>query len=903
MPLQQARVKSVSSGDTLVLTSLQNSTQERLLSLAFVSAPRLRKDGEEPYAFESRDFLRRLVVGKVIQFQVLYTISPPGSKAIELGQVSLQTGQSLPELAVSEGWLKIRDNAGRNEDSEEASALLEKLKAAEASARADSKGLWAARDQTINVMNELPDPKSFVEEWKGKSLDGKYSQLKCRESVASNQKPAIVEKVLSGDRLIVRLMLSSTKHCQTMLVVAGIRAPVTKRTNPSDGKEQAAEEGGEEAKNFVEERLLQRNVKVDVLGTTPQSQLVGAVKHPNGSIAEFILRAGLARCTDFHSTMLGGAMANLRQSEKHAKDNKLGLFKAHVAPRSGGTGNVEAVVTKIQSSDTIFLRNKAGVEKRVNLSSIRQPKPSDPKQSPFGAEAKEFLRKRLIGKHVKSTVDGTRPAQDGFDAREMATITHNDKNIAMVLVENGWASVVRHRRDDEDRSAIYDDLLAAEEAAQKEQKGMWAPNPPVSKPLVDASESVQKAKIQLSVLQRQRKIPAVVDFVKSGSRFTVLVPRENAKLTFVLSGIRAPRSARNPADKAEPFGQEAHDFANKRCNQRDVEIDVENIDKVGGFIGTLYVNRESFARLLVEEGLASVHAYSAEQSGNANELLAAEKKAKDARKGLWHDWDPSQDDAEEPAEEPAYTNGTNGDAESVQRKKDYRDVMVTNIDENCRLRLQQVGTGTGALTEMMSSFKSFHLNKSNDSPLPGPPKAGDFVAARFSEDGEWYRAKIRHNDRENKLAEVLYIDYGNSEKLPWSKLRPLSQPQFSPQKLRPQAVEAVLSFLQLPTQADYLADAVAYVNEAIAYKQLVANVDYVAPEGALHVTLFDPKVSGSLQESVNADIVHEGLAMVPKKLKAWERAATDVLSTLRAKEEEAKKGRKGMWEYGDLTED
>ncbi|KAI9753075.1 MAG: hypothetical protein M4579_005347 [Chaenotheca gracillima] len=884
MPVQQARVKSVTSGDTLVLVSVQNPSQERMLSLAYVSAPRLRKDNEEPYAFESRDFLRRLVVGKVVQFQVLYTISPPGSKAIELGKVSLQSGQSLPELAVSEGWLRIRDNAGRSDDSEEASSLLESLRTAEATAKAESKGLWGGTGDNISITNEIPDPKSFTEEWKGKSID------------------SIIEKVLSGDRLIVRLLLSPTKHIQTIVVVAGIRAPGTKRVNVSDGKEQPGEEGGDEARSFVEERLLQRNVKVDVLGTTPQNQLVASVNHPNGSIAEFVLRAGLARCSDFHTTFLGGAMASLRQAEKHAKDNKLGLFKAHVTPKTGGAGNVEATVSKVQSADTLFIRNKAGAEKRVNLSSIRQPKPSDPKQAPFGAEAKEFLRKRLIGKHVRVNIDATRPAQDGFDAREMATVTYNDKNVALLLVENGWASAVRHRRDDEDRSPIYDELLIAEEAAQKDQKGMWAPNPPQTKAFVDASESVQKARIQLSVLQRQKKVPAIVDFVKSGSRFTVLVPKENAKLTFVLSGIRAPKSARNAEEKGEPFGREAHDFANRRCNQRDVEIDVENMDKVGGFIGTLYINRESFARLLVEEGLASVHAYSAEQSGNANELFAAEKKAKESRKGMWHDWDPSQDN-EDAAEEPSATNGTNGDAETTQRKKDYRDVMITNVDETGRLKIQQVGTGTGALTDMMSAFKSFHLNKANDAPLPGPPKAGDFVAAQFTEDGEWYRGRVRHNDRENKQAEILYVDYGNSEKLPWSKLRPLSQPQFSPQKLKPQAVDAVFSFLQFPTQTDYLADAVAFINQTIAYKQLVANVDYTAPEGTLHVTLFDPKVSGSLQESVNADIVSEGLSMVPKKLKAWERAATDVLAALRTKEEEAKKERKGMWEYGDLTED
>ena len=44
--LFHAKVKSVLSGDTLVLASLE-SGQERLFSLAFVSAPKLQRDREE----------------------------------------------------------------------------------------------------------------------------------------------------------------------------------------------------------------------------------------------------------------------------------------------------------------------------------------------------------------------------------------------------------------------------------------------------------------------------------------------------------------------------------------------------------------------------------------------------------------------------------------------------------------------------------------------------------------------------------------------------------------------------------------------------------------------------------------------------------------------------------------
>ncbi|GIK00189.1 hypothetical protein Aspvir_004209 [Aspergillus viridinutans] len=885
MPLE-ARVKSVLSGDTVVLSHVTNPGQERILSLAYVSAPRLRREGDEPYGFHSREFLREVLVGKVIQFQVLYTI-PTGAKR-DYGTIKLPGfDASLPDISVQEGWTRVRDEAGkRSDESEETLAYLERLRALEDHARTEGKGMWAGADKgRAETSYEVDDAKALVDEWKDKHLE------------------AIVERVLNGDRLVLRLLLSPEEHLQTVVAVAGARAPAAKRVN-AEGKEQPGEPFGDEAYQFVEARLLQRKVQVSLLGVTPQGQLIATVLHPNGNIAKFLLEAGLARCFDHHSTLLGAEMAAFRRAEKEAKDNRKGMFAGLVAAKgpAGGAADQDYIVGRVLNADTLILRNKAGEEKKISLSSVRQPKPSDPKQAPFQADAKEFVRKRLIGKHVKVTINGKKPATEGYEERDVATVIQGNTNIALALVEAGYASVIRHRQDDEDRSPDYDSLLIAEAEAQKDGKGMWSPKPPKPKQYQDYSESLQKAKMEVSILQRQKRVPAIVDFVKSGSRFTVLVPRENAKLTLVLSGIRAPRSARNPGEPGEPFGQEAHDLANKRCMQRDVEIDVETIDKVGGFIGTLYVNKEDFAKVLLEEGLATVHAYSAEQSGHATEYFAAEQKAKESRKGLWHDWDPSKE-AEEAEEEPA--NGSNGvEGEATERRKDYRDVMVTYVDPaSGKIKIQQIGAGTSALTELMSAFRSFHLNKANDTPLPGPPKAGDYVAAKFTEDGDWYRARVRRNDREKQQAEVVYIDYGNSEILPWSRLRPLSQPQFSIQKLRAQASDAVLSFVQFPVSADYLQDAVSYLEELTYGRTLVANIDYVASDGTMHVTLLDPSVSKNLDQSINAEIVREGLAMVPRKLKAWERAASETLSNLRSVEDEAKRERRGMWEYGDLTED
>ena len=381
----------------------------------------------QPFAFQSREFLRAPAIGKVVQFKVLYSI-PTGVKR-DYGIVYLQSGDVFPEVAVREGWVKLREDAGRKDDSDESRQLLEKLELGQDKAKASSKGIWSSSGGKIENSYELPDPKAFSEQWKGKRID------------------AIIERVFSGDRMIARLELSETKHVQTMVLVAGVRAPSTKRTNPADGKEVPAEPFGTEAHQFVEERMLLRRVKVEVLGVSPQNQLVCAVIHPNGSIAKFILEAGLARCTDHHSTMLGGQMSELRQAEKRAKDKGIGLFQGAVSTKPGAA-ETDAIVSRVQTADTIYLRGKSGDERRVQLSSVRQPKPTDPKQAPFQADAKEFLRKKLIGKHVRVTVDGKKAASEGFEERDVVTILVNNKNIALQLVEAGYASVIRHRRDD-----------------------------------------------------------------------------------------------------------------------------------------------------------------------------------------------------------------------------------------------------------------------------------------------------------------------------------------------------------------------------------------------------------------------------------------------------------------------
>lgn len=137
---------------------------------------------------------------------------------------------------------------------------------------------------------------------------------------------------------------------------------------------QPAEEYGEEAKTFVELRLLQRAVKTKLLGVSPQGQLIGSIIHPAGNIAEFLLLQGLGRCVDFHATLVGSDMANLRAAEQKAKEDKSRLWKTHVKKVKDSANSFDAVVSRIVNADSIFVRTKTGQEKKLNLSSVRQPK-------------------------------------------------------------------------------------------------------------------------------------------------------------------------------------------------------------------------------------------------------------------------------------------------------------------------------------------------------------------------------------------------------------------------------------------------------------------------------------------------------------------------------------------------
>uniref|UniRef100_A0AAZ3NP20 TNase-like domain-containing protein n=1 Tax=Oncorhynchus tshawytscha TaxID=74940 RepID=A0AAZ3NP20_ONCTS len=507
--------------------NLSNIRTGALARRAPQSQPDQKDTPDEPYAFQAREFLRKMLIGK----EVCFTVEVKTALGREYGMVYLgrdTTGENIAESLVNEGLATVRREGIRGNNPDQA-----RLCDLEDQAKASKKGMWTEGGGTNTVRDLkyiIENPRNFVD--------------------SMHQKPA-------------------------------------------DGTE-SPEPFAAEAKFFTESRLLQRDVQI-ILESCPNQVILGTVLHPNGNITELLLKEGFARCVDWSMAVYTQGAEKLRAGEKSAKERKVRIWKDYVAP----TANMDqkdrqfvAKVMQVVNADAVVVKLNSGEYKTIHLSSIRPPRIEGENKDkdkrfrpiydiPYMFEAREFMRKKIIGKKVNVTVDYIRAATSSsetstipaFAERTCATVTIGGINIAEALVSKGFATVIRYRQDDDQRSSHYDELLAAEARAIKNGKGLHSKKEVPIHRVADISGETQKAKQFLPFLQRAGRSEAVVEYVFSGSRLKLYMPKETCLITFLLAGIECPRGSRNMPggmQVAEPFSDEAMAFTKELVLQREV---------------------------------------------------------------------------------------------------------------------------------------------------------------------------------------------------------------------------------------------------------------------------------------------------------------------------------------------
>jgi staphylococcal nuclease domain-containing protein 1 len=309
-----AIVKSIVSGDTLLVKSVNEN--ERKISLNYIIAPKLARPvtdtgtSDEPYAFETREYLRKKLIGQEIFYTIDFQI-PQTNRLIctvYLGK-DKETGENIIESLLSEGLVELRNQNVSD-------PIYQRLILINSQAKINKCGRYSDDLPVNHIRNMkwiLDNPKQFVDKHKlSLPLNG------------------IVEFIRDGNTL--RCLLIPSYYLVT-IQLTGIKCPMLKREHNSINELFA-----EEAKQYVEKRLLQRQVKILLDGVNKQN-LVGTLLHPNGNIALHLLKEGLARCVDWSLTLLKqDRREEYRAIEKLAKENRLKIWQNYV-PQPGPTHN------------------------------------------------------------------------------------------------------------------------------------------------------------------------------------------------------------------------------------------------------------------------------------------------------------------------------------------------------------------------------------------------------------------------------------------------------------------------------------------------------------------------------------------------------------------------------------
>ncbi|CAM6104246.1 unnamed protein product [Calypogeia fissa] len=975
-------VKAVPSGDSLLIMGSLNKNgppPEKTITLAAIMAPKLarRDTKDEPFAWESREALRKKCIGKEVTFKVDYVVA---SINREFGTVLLD-GQNVAYDVVKDGWAKVRPQGGQS--NEVSATYIQELEQREAKAQEDGLGIWnktpgageaAIRDLPPSAIGDQSnfDVVVFLEANKGKPLEAIVEQVRDASAlrvyllpdfqyvqvyVAGIQAPSMGRRPPTGDNLPISDAVQKSSNADSKVAeeessVGSVPAPLTTAQKLAASSAAAAsaeippEAFAREAKHFTEVRVLNRDVRIVLEGVDKYSNLIGSVHYARGDVATDlaleIVKQGLARVVDWSANMMDEVPRRaLKAAELQAKKDRIRLWTNYVPPVSNSTAirdvNFSGKVIEVVSGDCVVVADDAApvgapeAERRVNLSSIRAPRIGNPrrdeKPAPYGREAKEFLRSRLIGQKVTVTMEYSRkvaptdgptpiPTTPGVDGRLMdfgsvflasaskselleASFTSGSGdqaqgiNVAEMLIVRGLATVVRHR-EFEERSNFYDYLLSAESRAQKGKKGLHSGKATPAVHINDLSiqGTASKARHFLPFLQKSRRLPAIVDYVLSGHRFKLLIPKETCAIAFSLSGVRCQ-------GRGEKYSEEAITFMRQKIMQRDVEIEVETVDKTGTFLGTLWEGKANVSVALLEAGLAKLHSmFSVDRTTEGHLLVQSEQKAKKQQLKVWEGYVEGQEE-----------ENTETVVDDAKLKQEVVEICVTEVLGGGKFYAQEVADARAA--GILQQLEAFSLK---DKPLPAgafSPKKGDLVIAQYAADNSWYRALVintpKYPTSGKSEYEIFYIDYGNQELTPLSRLRPANVSVSSAPGL---AQLYSLAHVKVPElEDDNGQEAAMCLSELIGGKSLVCRVEDKDTSGGkvkgqgtgprLIVTLIDE----DNKSSINAIMTERGLARVEKQGKWDTPEKKAILDSLREHEEIARKGRLHIWQYGDAGSD
>ena len=325
-----ATVKAVLSGDTVVLMGKPNNgpPPERIVSFSYLKAPKLANiakafQDEEPFAWESREYLRKLIIGKQVKFNIDYQIQNTNFQR-DFATLTLADGQNVGQLCLQNGWVRINEkykrrksvnSADENMDTagekSEEDRLKEQYAVDEEMAARGGKGVFNSHDNNLGIRREVnftvANRELLMETYKGIKIK------------------ALCEYVRDGCSM--RFVLPEAGFTYISFILAGVACPRMNYSASSSSNTVSTtkpDSFAEEAKYFTEIRLLHREVEITLDGIDRFEAFYGTIYSPAGNISAELIKRGYGQVADYSILHVPkDAAQDYRRLENEAKSRRL----------------------------------------------------------------------------------------------------------------------------------------------------------------------------------------------------------------------------------------------------------------------------------------------------------------------------------------------------------------------------------------------------------------------------------------------------------------------------------------------------------------------------------------------------------------------------------------------------
>lgn len=823
-------VYAVMDGATLIIKFIDDSKSRiEAVALEHIVAPKLgSNDGTKPdeaNAWNSWEFTRKLCLGKRVMVSLsknkndFKRVHPNfGPLNLLFGRVFLfdQDNKDVAIALVESGWAKTRPETKSEDD------YVPNLLGFQESAKSDGLGVWSTNGYIRNLPATV-DPKVLLSK---KTFEG------------------IVETIINGSTYTCWVL----PELQNITVqLAGVKSPSAKRDLP--------EPFGLEAKTFVEPKLLQRVVTINLYAVNENGVFTGSIVHSvAGDIAPLLLREGLAQI--FNPTM--GLLSNAetyRQDETNAKQAKKNIWK-NFDVSVLRSGRVEGQCVSIKGSSGIEI-DVGGDVKKVYLSCLRVPQFNPSMTSePGGFEARELLRKMLVGQRVVAMIDYSQEAKEGSgEKRDYATVFVGSKcaNEAVVNAGLGTVFIPKNQKP----SDAIDAMLRAEAENKSKKLGLFAQVPPKAVQFNDLSSKVSRTKSIpfLHYLENKRQ-KGIIEHFSASTRTVILIPSQTCVIRVNMLGLVG-------TDPSERIGDLGLQYCRSKYLMREVEIIVKDVDKFGNFIGAISLingrSTECIEADLLRNGFCEIHQGSISKHPCRGEMEEAQEEAQESKKGIWADQTRAID---------------------ILAPGKVYEVNIIDIWDSNTLVIQIQSSELTKINNLLLQAKT---------PVTKVMK-NDLVAAVIN--GKIYRVRVVVVEKD--IADVEIIELCRKEKVSISQMRQIPTELAS---IPPQAIPIKLGGIKaINVNENFEAMAVEYIWSLVEGHTLCAHLMYDDFKEEPSVLLTDsPSVNSG---SVNSMMLSKGYSKV--RMIEVESPFIKIMEQFAAIENEALENKVGAWVYGNI---